>query len=155
MALEFDFIGPNDKPALVLLSTPDWLDTAKATLYELGYKVHALTSHEEFASRFAQVQYQVVITELMFAASTPGENVSLLNLQRMQMNQRRHACIVMLGYEFETLNAMQAFQQSVHAVVNPLELPSLGQIIQQVVSDTNLMLGIYRDTQTRIIQGKL
>lgn len=153
--MEFDFIGPNDKPAMAILSTPEWLEAAKAALFELGYKVHTPTTHEEFSSRFGQVQYQVIITEVLFAATKPSENVSLVTLQRMPMTLRRHAAIILLGEEFHTLNAMQAFQQSVHAVVHPHELSTLPQIVQQVVADNDLLMGIYRDTQLRMAQGKI
>jgi len=153
--MEFDFIGPNDKPAMALLSTPSWLETAKAVLTELGYKVRAPPSFEDFTQRFGQVQYQVVITELLFAASTAAENATLLSLQRMPMSMRRHAAIILIGHEFESLNAMQAFQQSVHAVVNPRQLASLGQIVQRVVAENDLLLGVFRDTQLRIAQGQV
>lgn len=153
--MEFDFIGPNDKPAMALLSTPNWLETAKAVLAELGYKVHAPASFEEFTQRFGQVQYQVVITELLFAASTAAENATLLSLQRMPMSMRRHAAIILIGHEFESLNEMQAFQQSVHAVVNPRQLVSLGQIVQRVVAENDLLLGVFRDTQLRIAKGNI
>jgi len=36
----FDFISTTDKPALLAFSTPEWLDTARTALAELGYKVH-------------------------------------------------------------------------------------------------------------------
>jgi hypothetical protein len=153
--MEFDFIGPNDKPAMVLLSTPEWLEIAKRALAELGYKVHAPPTHAEFAQRFGQIQYQVVITELLFAAATVAENISLLTLQQMPMASRRHATVILIGREFQSLNAMQAFQQSVHAVVNPRELASLGQIVQQAVAENDLRLGVLRDTHLRIAQGKL
>ncbi len=153
--MNLDFIAPGEKAAVTILSTPHWLETAKAALAELGYKVHSPQTHEEFSSRFAQFPYQVVITEVLFAASTPSENLSLLHLQRMPMQQRRHAAVLLLGREFETLNAMQAFQASVHAVVNPQELPSLRLIVQQVVADNDLLLAVYRDTQLRIAQARL
>lgn len=153
--MEFDFIGPNDKPAMILLSNPEWQESAKASLFELGYKVHTLMSHEEFASRFAQIQYQIIITEVLFAASNPSENLSLANLQHMPMNLRRHATVLLIGPQFETLNAIQAFQQSVHTVINPRELHSLGQIIQQAVSDNELFYGAFKTTQLLISQGKL
>ncbi len=155
MPIEFDFIGPNDKPAMILLSNPEWQESAKASLFELGYKVPTLLPHEDFASRFAQIQYQVVITEILFAASNPGENLSLTNLQRMPMNLRRHATVLLIGPQFETLNAVQAFQQSVHAVINPRELHSLGQLIQQAVGDNDLFYAAFRNTQRLISQGKL
>lgn len=153
--MEFEFIGPADKPAMALLSTPEWLEAAKASLNELGYKVHTPQNHEEFTAKFAQIPYQAVITEVLFAAGTPAENLSLLSLQRMPMALRRHAVIVLMGNEFQTLNAMQAFQFSAHAVIHPHELPSLTQILQQVIAENDLLLNLYRSTQLSIAQGKL
>ena len=72
----------------------------------------------------------------------------------MPMGLRRHAVIILIGNSFQSLHAMQAFRQSVHAVVNPADLHGLKQIIQQVVADTDLFLIMYRDSQTRIAQGK-
>lgn len=152
--MEFEFIGPNDKPAMALLSTPEWLETTRAVLTELGYKAHSPPTHEEFASRFASIQYQVVVTEVLFAAAVPSENISLMNLQRMPMPLRRHSLLVLIGYEFESLNAMQAFQQSVHVVVNPMELHSLGPIIQQAVAENDIALRVYRDIQSKMAAGK-
>jgi len=40
MSNKFDFISATDKPALLAFSTPEWLETAKTALTELGYKVH-------------------------------------------------------------------------------------------------------------------
>ena len=65
---ELEFIGPNDKPALLALSTPEWLDAAKNVLLEIGYKVHAASNHDDFIVRFGRLQYQVVILEDLFAA---------------------------------------------------------------------------------------
>jgi hypothetical protein len=73
--------------------------------------------------------------------------------------QRRHAVFLLLGNSFNTLNTLQAFQQSVHAVVNRDEMALLGPsilapIIQRVVSDNDLFLHVYRDTQLQIVQGR-
>ena len=61
---------------------------------------------------------------------------------------------------FSTLSAMQAFQQSVHAVVNREELGLLGAnilgpIVQRIVGDNDLFFNVYRETQLRIVQGKV
>jgi CheY-like chemotaxis protein len=155
MAIEFELLRPEDKPALLALSTPEFLDAARAALEQLDYKVHVAANPEEFLTRFARVQYHVVILEEGFGGATAAENAALQDLQRMPMNLRRHAGILLLGNSFQSLNPMQAYQQSVHAVVNPAELSSLGQIVQKVVADNTLFLHIYRDTQQRIVAGKL
>ena len=132
MSYELEFIGPNDKPALVALSTPEWLDAARNVLTEIGYKVHAASNHDDFISRFGRIQYQVVLIEELFASNAPEDNLSLQHIQQMPMNQRRHTIFVLLGNSFGTLSAIQAFQQSVHAVVNRDELALLGPVTNQV-----------------------
>ena len=160
MAYELEFIGPNDKPALLALSTPEWLDAARNVLAEVGYKVHAASNHDDFIVRYGRIQYQVVLIEELFASSTPEENLTLQYIQQMPMPQRRHTIFILLGSSFDTLSAMQAFQQSVHAVVNREELGLLGAnilgpIVQRIVGDNDLFFNVYRETQLRIVQGKV
>jgi hypothetical protein len=149
MATDFDFLTPNDKPALLGLSTPELLDTSKTALDQLGYKVHVAVNHGEFLHKFAQVPYQVVILEELFAAATPEENESLIALQKMPMNLRRHAVAVLFGFSLATFNPLQAFQQGVHAVVNPSEMFLLIQLIQKAVADNDMFFHIYREALKR------
>ncbi|MBM3882080.1 MAG: hypothetical protein FJ387_20560 [Verrucomicrobia bacterium] len=153
MSPELDFIGPTDRPALALLSTPEWLAAAKTALLDAGYKLHAPRTHAEFASHFAQIQYQLVIAELSFAAPAPAENLSLLNLQSLPMSQRRHAVLILLGEPFQTLEPLAAFQHSVHAVVHPADLPNLERIIQKVVAETSLLYSVYHGVQAQLARG--
>jgi DNA-binding NtrC family response regulator len=149
MASELEFVTTTDKPALLALSTPELLDTAKTALDQLGYKVHVAENHGEFLHKFAQVPYHLVIIEECFNAATPEENESLLTLQRIPMNQRRHAVVILFGFSLATFNPMQAFQQGVHAVVNPSEMFLLIQLIQKAVADNDLFLHIFREAQRR------
>src|SRR6266446_6350842 len=146
---DFDFISATDKPALLAFSTPEWLETAKTALNELGYKVHTAATHSDFLIRFSQVRYQVVIVEELFAANNISENLTLQALQKMTMNQRRHATVILFGDSFQTFTPLQAFQQSVHAVINSSELFLLKQLIEKAVADNNLFLNSYREAQTR------
>ncbi|MFO1501667.1 MAG: hypothetical protein U1G07_25350 [Verrucomicrobiota bacterium] len=126
----------------------------KDVLRDLSYKILVATSHDDFATRFNNIQFQVVILEEQFAARTLDENVTLRYLQRMPMNQRRHATVILLGHAFQTLNPMQAFAQSVHAVVNWADLGSLSQVVQQAVAETTLFLNGVREAQLRVGSGK-
>jgi hypothetical protein len=154
MAAAFDFISHTDKPALLALSTPEWLAKVKAQLTALGYKVHAAANHEDFFARFGQVQYQVVVVEELFAATTPTENLTLPWLQALPMSHRRHTVILLLGPSFDSLNTMQAYQQSVHGVIHPSELESVGQIVQKVVAENDLFLQNFRQVQLRVARGE-
>ena len=149
MTSKFDFISATDTPALLAFSTPEWLDAAKTALIELGYKVHTAATHSDFLIRFSQVRYQVVIVEELFAANNRAENLTLQALQNMPMSQRRQATIILFGDSFQTFTPMQAFQQSVHAVINTSELFLLKQLIEKAVADNSLFLTSFREAQRR------
>jgi hypothetical protein len=150
----FDFISATDKPALLAFSTPEWLEAAKAALQELGYKVHTAATHADFLIRFAEVRYQVVVIEELFAANTPEENATLQSLQRMPVSQRRHATVILFGNSFQTFTPMQAFQQSVHAVINSSELFLLKQLIEKTVADNTMFLHSYREAQQNLLTAE-
>jgi hypothetical protein len=150
MSVEFEFITPNDKPALLGLSTPELQETAKTALDQLGYKVHTAVNHGEFLHKFVQIPYQVVVLEELFSSNSPEENESLIALQKMPMNMRRHAVIVLFGFSLATFNPLQAFQYGVHAVVNPSEMFLLIQLIQKAVADNDMFLHAYREAQRRV-----
>lgn len=149
MSTRFDFVTATDKPALLAFSTPEWLEAAKAALVELGYKVHTAATHGDFLIRYSQIRYQVVIIEERFAANDITENLTLQAVQNMPMGQRRQATFILLGETFQTFTPMQAFQQSVHAVVNPSELFLLKQLIEKAVADNALFLHSFNEAQTR------
>ncbi len=151
MAQTFDFVSATDKPALLAFSTPEWLEIARTALVELGYKVHTAATHGDFLIRFCQIRYQVVMVEERFAANQVSENLTLQALQQMPMSQRRHATVLLLGDSFQTFTPMQAFQQSVHAVINSSELFLLKQLIEKAVADNTLFMHSYREAQARAL----
>ena len=149
MSNKFEFISATDKPALLAFSTPEWLEAAKSALVELGYKVHTAATHSDFLIRFSQIRYQVVIIEELFAANEISENLTLQALQHMPMGQRRHATAILFGNSYQTFTPMQAFQESVHAVINSSELFLLKQLIEKAVADNTLFLHSFREAQNR------
>jgi DNA-binding NtrC family response regulator len=150
MSMEFDFLTAADRPALLGLSTPELQETARTALDQLGYKVHTAVNHGEFLHKFAQVSYQVVVLEELFSSNSPDENESLLSLQRMPMSSRRNCVIVLFGFNMATFNPMQAYQQCVHAVVNPSEMFLLIQLVQKAVADNDTFLHTFREVQRRV-----
>ena len=151
---DFDFIGKDDHPALLALSTVDVLTMAKADLAEMGYKIHAVHTHEQFEGRFYMANYQVVMLEETFSGSSTFDNPSLHLIQNMSMQFRRHAVFFLIGEGYETANTMQAFAQSVHCVVNYADMSMLGQIIQKTVAENDIFLSTYRDAQNRLLYKK-
>jgi hypothetical protein len=141
----FDFISPSDKPALLGISTVDWLAKSRSDLADLGYKVHVAANHEDFLEQFNRAQYQVVVIERLFASPSQEDNQSLASLQRMSLSQRRHSVIFLLGDNLQSLNPFQAFQFSVHAVINCSEMDSFKPIVRQIVAENDLFLQVFRD----------
>ena len=146
----FDFVSTGDQPALIAFSTPEWLATTKSALEELGYKVHTAATHSDFLTRFSQVRYQVVIVEELFGANTPDENLTLKALQNLPVNQRRHATVLLIGNSFQTFNPLEAFRNSVHAVINSSELFLLKQLVEKAVADNDVFLHSFREIQNRV-----
>jgi spore germination protein YaaH len=146
----FDFVSSEDKPALIAFSTPEWMDATKAALNELGYKVHTAATHSDFLIRFTQARYQVVVVEELFGANTPDENITLKALQEMPVNQRRHATVLLIGNSFQTFTPMEAFKNSVHAVINSSELFLLKQLVEKAVADNDTFLHSFREIQNRV-----
>jgi len=151
MADRFEFISTTDKPALLAFSTPEWLDTARTALSELGYKVHTAATHGDFLIRFSQIRYQIVLIEETFAANNIGENLTLKAIQNMPMGQRRHATIILIGNSFQTFMPLEAFQHSVNAVINSSELFLMKQLIEKTVADHTMFLHTYREAQARVL----
>ena len=150
MSDQFEFISATDKPALLAFSTPEWLEEVKKALQQLGYKVHTAATHSDFLVRFSQVHYKVVVIEERFAANTLEENLTLQAIQKMPLNQRRHTTFVLIGESFQTFTPMQAFQHSVHAVINSSELFLVHQLIEKSVADNGMFLHSYNNVQTRL-----
>lgn len=150
MSHRFDFISTTDKPALLAFSNPEWLEAAKTALTELGYKVHTAATHSDFLIRFSQARYQVVIVEELFAANELNENLTLQALQHMAMSQRRHATVILFGNSFQTFTPMQAFEHSVHAVINSSELFLVKQLIEKAVADNALFYHSFHEAQRQV-----
>jgi len=144
------FVTTGDKPALIAFSTPDWLDSAKAALKELGYKVHTAATHSDFQVRFSQIRYQVVMVEELFGANSLDENLTLKALQNMAMNLRRHATVILLGNSFQTFSPLEAFQHSVHTVINSSEMFMLKPLVEKAIAENTLFLQSFRETQGRV-----
>ena len=93
---------------------------------------------------------QVVVVEELFGANNLDENSTLKALQTMQMGLRRHATVILLGNSFQTFAPMEAFQQSVHVVINSSEMFMLKQLVEKAVAENTLFLQSYREVQRHV-----
>jgi hypothetical protein len=54
--------------------------------------------------------------------------------------------VCLIGSSFKTLDAMQAFSQSVHLVLNPADLPNLLAILKKGLAEFELLYRTYKET---------
>jgi len=141
-----EIVEVGDKTALVCENGAG-ANSIKATLEELEYKTHTAETPERAIERSRYTPYDVIFIGETFGGSTLATNAMLKYLQPLPMAQRRNWYVVLVGESFRTLDAMQAYSQSVHLVVNPLDLPNLGPILKKGVADFQLFYRVYRDVQ--------
>ena len=142
---KMDFFELGDKTSLIC-ADPNTTESAKATLRELGFKYHTAETPEMAIERLRYTNYDCVIIHENFAGSSLRSNAVLNYLGPLPMAMRRYIFVCVVGPSFKTLDAMQAFGQSVHLVLNPPDLPNLGPILKKGLAEFELLYRAYKDT---------
>lgn len=140
-----DFFELGDKTSLICGDSAT-TEAAKATLRELGFKFHTAETPELAIERIRYTNYDCIIIQESFAGSSLKSNAVLNFLGPLPMAQRRNWFVCLIGPSFKTLDAMQAFAQSVHLVLNPADLPNLGPILKKGLAEFELLYRSYKDT---------
>ena len=141
--VEFFEIG--DKTSLIC-ANPDTTENVKAILRELGFKYHVAETPELAAERMRYTNYDCIVVHENFAGSSLHSNAVLNYLSRLPMTQRRNSFVCLVGGSFKTLDAMQAFAESVHLVFNPVDLPNFGPILKKGLADFESLYRTYKET---------
>jgi hypothetical protein len=141
---KMDFFELGDKTSLIC-ADPNTTEVAKATLRELGFKFHTAETPELAVERIRYTNYDCIIIQENFAGSSLKSNSVLNFLSWLPMAQRRNWFVCLVGPSFKTLDAMQAFGQSVHLVLHPLDLPNLGPILKKGLAEFELLYRSYKD----------
>ena len=141
--VEFFEIG--DKTSLICVD-PATVDIAKSTLRELGFKFHNVETPELAIERIRYNTYDCIILHENFAGSSLRSNVVLHYLSGLPMAQRRNTFVCLVGPSFKTFDAMQAFAQSVHLVLNPGDLANMEPILKKGLAEFEQLYRVYRET---------
>src|SRR2546422_5662280 len=123
-----DFFKLGDKTSLICADV-NTAEVVKATLRELGFKFHVAETSEMAIERLRYTNYDCIVVHENFAGSLVRSNSVLNYLAALPMAQRRYSVVCLLGPSFTTLDAMQAFAQSVHLTVNPGALLHIGPLL--------------------------
>ena len=126
MAIEMNYGEFEGRPALLALSSPEYVAVTNEVLKALGYKPVEDAHHDDFINHFSHVQYEVVIIEDKFCCDSVEQNRSLLALQQMPPSRPPHPVVILLSDTYPTLHTLYALQQSVNAVVHREDLDSIG-----------------------------
>jgi hypothetical protein len=138
-----DIIELGDKAALICEDGSS-LDVLKGTLEELGFKCHTAPTSERAIERTRHTSYDVIVIGETFGGATLETNGMLRYLALLPMAQRRYGFVCLVGNAFRTLDAMQAYAQSVHLVVHSTDLPNLGPILRKGLADFERFYQVYR-----------
>jgi hypothetical protein len=142
---KIEFFELGDKTSLICCDATT-TEAIKGTLKELGYKFHTAETPELAIERMRYASYDCILVHENFAGSSLRSNVVLNYLAPLPMAHRRHSFVCLIGPSFTTLDAMQAFAQSVHLVLNPSDLPNLGPILKKGLAEFEALYRAYRDT---------
>lgn len=140
-----DFFELGDKTSLIC-ADPNTTEVVKTTLRELGFKFHTGETPELAIERMRYTNYDCIVVHENFAGASLRSNAVLNYLSPLPMAHRRHSFVCLIGPSFKTLDAMQAFAQSVHLVLNPADLPNLGPILKKGLAEFELLYRAYKDT---------
>jgi hypothetical protein len=142
---KMDFFEIGDKTSLICADV-DVSQMVRSTLRDLGFKFHTADTPELAIERIRYTAYDVIILDEKFAGSSLRSNALLNYLAPLPMAQRRSSFTCLIGPSFKTLDAMQAFGQSVHIVVHRDDLPNFTAILKKRLAEFELVYKTYKDT---------
>ena len=131
---KMDFFEVGDRTALIC-ADPNTTEMARKTFRELGFKFHTAETTDLAIDRMRYTPYDCIIVHENFAGSSLRSNAVLNYLAPLPMSLRRNSFVCLVGPSVKTLDAMQAFGQSVHLVINPADLPNLTAILKKGLAE--------------------
>jgi hypothetical protein len=139
-----DFFEIGDKTSLICADA-NIGEVVRGSLRELGFKFHTADGQEVAIERMRYTPYDIIAIQEDFAGGSLKSNAVLNYLAPLPMAQRRYSMVVLIGPTFKTLDAMQAFGQSVHLVVNIMDLPNFTAILRKSWTEFGMLYKVYKD----------
>jgi len=144
-----EFFELGDKTSLIC-TDPSTSEAVKATLKELGFRSHTAETPELAIEGMRYTSYDCIVVHENFAGSSLRSNPVLNYLVPLPMAQRRYSFVCLVGPSFKTLDALQAFAESVHLVLNPADLPNFGPILKKGLAEFESLYRVYKGTLAAI-----
>ena len=140
---KMDFFEVGDRTSLVCTDATVG-ETVRATLRELDFKFHTADNAEISIERIRYTAYDIIIVQDDFAGGNLKANSVLNYLSNLAMAQRRFSMVVLIGSNFKTLDAMQAFAHSVQLVVNTTDLVNFTAILKKSWAEFDVLYRAYK-----------
>jgi hypothetical protein len=144
-----EFLEVGEKGALICGDLP-LAESLRETAEEMEFKCHVALTSDQAIERMAYTSYDAIFVSEDIDGAGLASNAVLKYLASMPMGQRRNAYTVLIGESLRTLDAMQAFSHSVHLVVHPGDMASVGPIVKKGIADFERLyatyMGVLRDT---------
>lgn len=137
-----EFLEVGEKGALVCDEGPR-AETMASTLESMGFRCHTAATPEEAIEKMAYTTYDLISIAEDLGGTTLRTNPVLLHLSLLPMSQRRQSYSVLIGSSFRTLDALQAFGNSVHLVVNESDAGNVGPILKRGLADYDRTYSTY------------
>jgi CheY-like chemotaxis protein len=136
------FLDVGDRGA-VICDDSDSASWLREILESIEFKCHVAGTAEESIERIAQTSYDLIAVNEALGGATRKTNSVLLHLAMLPMTQRRNAYTILIGESFRTMDAMQAFGNSVHLVVNPADIGNIAPILKRGLADFDRLYSTY------------
>jgi hypothetical protein len=143
------FLEVGDRTALICDDGPT-SSTLMATLEGIDFKCHSAETSDRAIELMAYTSYDLIAVAETFSGSSLKTNMVLRYLSMLPMAQRRHSYVFLVGNSLRTLDAMQAYTESVHLVVNAADLPNLGAILKRGLAEFDLFYRTYKFVLTEV-----
>jgi hypothetical protein len=138
-----DFFEVGDRTSLVCADATVG-EIVRATLRELDFKFHSADNAEIAIERIRYTAYDIILVQDDFGGANLKSNSVLNYLSSLGMAQRRFSMVVLIGPNFKTLDAMQAFAHSVQLVVNTTDLANFTAILKKSWAEFDVLYRVYK-----------
>jgi len=128
-----DVFEPGDLTALVCHDVPEVQRLVVEQLGELAYKIHTGLYADDTLLKMRTHVYDAVVLSAHFSAESYEKNPIYLAATAVPPAQRRRQFITLVGSQFSTGDAMQAFAASVDLVIGLADVINLRPVFRRNV----------------------
>lgn len=148
--IPFDFVGEENKTALVCESDPERRSKIVDALNQSGYYITESASTRDALKSMRFHVYQVIAVNENYETDNPNNNIILEYLNHLPISVRRNVFVVMISGRFRTMDNMAAFNRSVNMIVNIKNIDEFGAIIKRGVAQNDEFYHVFKETMKNL-----